>query len=107
GFTGGNVTSTDGVEGTAAASKSVDQLVTEINGNNAINTAIRASNDNGKLRIENLSTEDLTVGGHTTDTIGGNDVRKNLEQQFNDLRDQLDKFADDASFNGINLLRGD
>ena len=39
--------------------------------------------------------------------IGGNDVRKNLVKQFNDLRDQLDKFADDASFNGINLLRGD
>ena len=28
-------------------------------------------------------------------------------EQFNELRDQLDKFADDASFNGINLLRGD
>jgi flagellin len=43
----------------------------------------------------------------TTDTIGGNDVRKNLVKQFNELRDQLDKLADDASFNGINLLRGD
>ena len=43
----------------------------------------------------------------TTDTIGGNDVRKNLAKQFNELRDQLDKLADDASFNGINLLRGD
>jgi len=28
-------------------------------------------------------------------------------QQFNTLRDQLDKFADDAYFNGVNLLRGD
>ena len=46
-------------------------------------------------------------GGAGTDEIGGNDVRKNLAKQFNDLRDQLDKFADDASFNGINLLRGD
>jgi flagellin len=34
-------------------------------------------------------------------------VRKNLVKQFNELRDQLDKFSDDASFNGINLLRGD
>ena len=42
-----------------------------------------------------------------TADIGGNDVRKNLVTQFNELRDQLDKFADDASFNGINLLRGD
>ena len=34
-------------------------------------------------------------------------MRKNLVKQFNELRDQLDKLADDASFNGINLLRGD
>ena len=79
---------------------------------------IRASNDSGKLRIENLSTTDLDVDGvsasgatdgTSTDvsSIGGNTVRRNLVTQFNDLRDQLDKFADDASFNGINLLRGD
>ena len=79
-----------------------------------------ASNDNGKLRISNLSTSDLTVVGVTgggvingdlgaanTTTIGGNVVRRNLVKQYNDLRDQLNKLADDASFNGINLLRGD
>ena len=27
--------------------------------------------------------------------------------QFNEVRDQLNKLADDASFNGVNLLRGD
>ena len=43
----------------------------------------------------------------TTASIAGNDVRKNLVKQFNELRDQLDKLADDASFSGINLLRGD
>jgi flagellin-like hook-associated protein FlgL len=96
--------------------KTVDALVTEINGNTALEGKIRASNDNGKLRIENQSTSELTVTGVTSgvvdggtgeDEIGGNDVRKNLVKQFNELRDQLDKFADDASFNGINLLRGD
>ncbi len=110
-------TSTDGVEVVPGAVKTVDALVTEINNNTSINTAVRASNDGGKLRIENISTSDLTVTGVGTDgevdgtsntaTIGGNDVRANLAKQFNDLRDQLDKFADDASFNGINLLRGD
>src|SRR5690606_2841700 len=76
--------------------------------------AVRASVDNGKLRIENISTGDLKIGGTnvsvtagTNDIIGGNQVRLNLVTQFNELRDQLDKFADDASFNGINLLRGD
>ena len=97
--------------------KTVDALVQEINNNVDLEGKIRASNDNGKLRIENLSTTELTVGGITvggdldgesgTGAVGSNDVRKNLVKQFNELRDQLDKFADDASFNGINLLRGD
>jgi flagellin-like hook-associated protein FlgL len=101
----------------AGAVKTVDALVSEINGNTSLKDKVRASNDNGKLRIENLSTEELTVTGVGTDgevdgttseaAIGGNEVRKNLAKQFNELRDQLDKLADDASFNGINLLRGD
>jgi flagellin len=116
GLTSGDV-STDGVEAVTGAVKTVDALVTEINSNTSVNSAVRASNDGGKLRIENISTSDLTVTGVGTDgevdgttntaSIGGNDVRANLAKQFNDLRDQLDKFADDASFNGINLLRGD
>ena len=101
----------------AGAVKTVDALVSEINGNTSLKDKVRASNDNGKLRIENLSTEELTVTGVGADgevdgttseaAIGGNEVRKNLAKQFNELRDQLDKLADDASFNGINLLRGD
>ncbi|OEO32526.1 hypothetical protein VW23_011165 [Devosia insulae DS-56] len=103
--------------GTTAGTFSVDQLVQSINSNTALKDKVRASNDNGKLRIENLSTEALEIGGIGTDgeidgtsgtaEIGGNEVRKNLVKQFNELRDQLDKLADDASFNGINLLRGD
>ena len=111
-------TSTDGVEAVAAASKTVDELVSEINNNSALEGKIRASNDNGKLRIENQSTQDLDVDGATSagivdgtssgaNTIEGNTVRAGLADQFNELRDQLDKIADDASFNGINLLRGD
>jgi len=106
-----------GFGSTTYSSKSVDDIVTAINNTAALDGKVRASNDGGKLRIENQSTSDLTVTGvnssgavtglSTTDSIGGNDVRKNLAKQFNDLRDQLDKFADDASFNGINLLRGD
>ena len=105
-----------GFAGVAYESKSVDEIVSSVNSTAALTDKIRASNDNGKLRIENQSTADLTVTGVAsgalnglsgTDDIGGNDVRKNLVKQFNELRDQLDKFADDASFNGINLLRGD
>ncbi len=112
-----NTTSTNGVAAVTGAVKSVDALVSEINSNTSLAGKVRASNDSGKLRIENLSTESLTVTGVGTDgevdgttgtsSIGGNEVRKNLVKQFNELRDQLDKLADDASFNGINLLRGD
>jgi len=103
---------------TAGVAKSVDALVSEINNNASLEGAIRASNDNGKLRIENQSTQELDVDGVSSsgavdgastgaNTIEGNSVRAGLADQFNELRDQLDKIADDASFNGINLLRGD
>ena len=47
-----------------------------------------------------------TGGGNTT-SIGGNELRKNLIGQFNELRRQLDKLSDDASYNGVNLLKAD
>jgi flagellin-like hook-associated protein FlgL len=98
--------------------KTVDELVNEINGNPDLTGNVRASNDNGKLRIENQSTQPLSIDGTTAgnvldgsttgaSTIEGNSVRAGLADQFRELRDQLDKLADDASFNGINLLRGD
>jgi hypothetical protein len=112
-----NTTTANGIP----AVDNVDALVAAINSTTALTDKVRASNDNGKLRIENLSTADLTVGGisstgalvgtgtvgATTATTAGNTVRKNLAKQFNDLRDQLNKLSDDASFNGINLLSGD
>jgi flagellin-like hook-associated protein FlgL len=98
-------------------SKTADELVESINANAALDGKIRASNDNGKLRIENLSTQKLDIigasGGKITGAtsaradIAGNAVRADLANQFNELRDQLDKLSDDASFNGVNLLRGD
>ncbi len=102
----------------ANVAKTTDELVSEINNTTGLDGNIRASNDNGKLRIENLSTQELNVDGvsstGTTDgvstdsaAIDGNSVRGDLAKQFNELRDQLDKLSDDASFNGINLLRGD
>jgi flagellin len=104
---------------TAGAVKTVDQLVSEINANALLTNKVRASNDGGKLHIDNISTEPLTVVGASasavtglggagyTQTIGGNEVRKSLISQFNELRQQLDRLADDASYNGVNLLKGD
>jgi flagellin len=101
---------------TNTAAQTVDQIVAAINANTSLTDKVQASNDSGQIRILNESTIDLDIAGITgsvvdggagTTTIGGNQVRRNLVKQFNDLRDQLDKLADDASFNGVNLLRGD
>jgi flagellin len=110
-------TSTAGAA-TGGTVRTVDEMVTAINATTALANKVKATNDGGKLRIENLSTEALTVtgisgtdgdidGSSGTGTIGGNDVRKNLMSQFNELRRQLDKLAADASYNGINLVRAD
>ncbi|WP_137152422.1 flagellin [Devosia sp. FKR38] len=98
--------------------RTVDDLVKAVNENTSLIGKVRASNDNGKLRLENQSTQDMTITGKNgtsgkldgttgTSTVKGNSVRSGLADQFNELRDQLDKLSDDASFNGINLLRGD
>src|SRR5215207_4555576 len=65
GLTGGDV-STDGVAAIAAvpaSSKSVDQIVDLINNNSGLTNKVRASNDSGKLRIENLSTVEGNIDG--------------------------------------------
>ncbi|WP_198669716.1 flagellin [Pelagibacterium sediminicola] len=97
------------------ANKTVDELVSEIN--TQFKGQLRASNDRGMLRIENLSTTPLKVGGASGDiidgspmseaTIDGNTTRSALADQFNSLRSELDRLAEDASYNGVNLLRGD
>jgi flagellin len=104
---------------TPGSAKTVDQMVEAINSHTSLVGKVKASNDGGKLKIENLSTEELTVVGATstnlngltglanTQKIGGNEVRKSLIGQFNDLRKQLDRTAADASYNGVNLLRAD
>jgi len=112
---GATLTNTGTATGTAAV-KTVDQLVAAINTNPDLAGKVKAINDSGTLRITNLSLTELTLtgatstavdGGTGTQTIAGNTVRKGLVQQFNTLRDQLNKYATDASYNGINLLSGD
>jgi flagellin-like hook-associated protein FlgL len=102
------------VSGNGDGKWTVDEIVTAIN-NSAAKAGVKASNDNGTLRIKNLSTTDLTLAGAdglaaanaASSTIDGNATRANLVTQFNELRDQLDKLSDDAGFNGVNLLQGD
>jgi flagellin len=102
---------------TLGAAESVDQIASAINGNASLSGKVKASNNAGQLQITNLSISSLTVtgansttvtgGSAASTTIGGNTTRANLVTQFNQLKDQLDKTAQDSSFNGINLLNGD
>jgi flagellin len=113
GFSGTSVTSV----AAAGATDTVDEIVNAINSNASLAGFIKASNNAGQLQITNLSTSALTVtgispsglvaGGSGTNSIGGNSVRANLVNQFNELSDQLNKTAQDASFNGVDLLTGD
>jgi flagellin len=111
-------TTANGVAAQAARGKTVDELVSDVNNTPGLKGNVRASNDNGKLRIENMSTQVLNINGASSSgtidgvstgaaDIAGNSVRADLATQYNELRDTLDKLSDDASFNGINLLRGD
>jgi flagellin len=127
-FSGGNDASLLGYAAQASVTangangvvNTVDQLVTAINNSASLTGKVKASNDNGSLRIENIATADLTVvgadstdtinggtGGSNTQTITGNTVRGNLVTQFNNLTQQLNSIAGDSSFNGVNLLNGD
>jgi len=114
GVTGFSTTTSSAAAGNA---ESVDAIVTAINSNTSLAGNVKASNNAGQLQITNLSISALTVtgvgasgkvdGSGGTTTVAGNSVRGNLVTQFNQLKDQLDKTAQDASFNGINLLNGD
>ncbi len=103
---------------TAGAVENVDTLAAAINANASLAGKIKASNNAGQLQITNLSISSLTVtginsgtgkldGSAGTNVVLGNSVRANLVNQFNQLKDQLDKTAQDSSFNGVNLLTGD
>jgi flagellin len=118
GLAGATATTSATSTSTATTGDTVDQLVSLINSNTSLAGFVKASDNAGQLQIQNLSISALTVqgvnvstgqidGGTQTSTIGGNTVRGNLVTQFNAFRDQLDKTAQDSSFNGVNLLNGD
>lgn len=122
GFGTGNTTSSDGATEVNQV-KTVDELVTAINGSSVLAGKVRASNASGDLKLENLTESDIAVTGFDGTDITGDaadaqtlsggsgaplsTVRQSLLNQFNSLRTQLDKVASDSGYNGINLLNGD
>ena len=94
------------------------------NVNNTANLKIDASlNANGDITFVSTEAVNITIGatmngaggatlssviGHTAGTTSytANATRTNLAAQFDSLRTQIDQAAQDAGFNGINLLAG-
>ena len=86
---------------------------------NAISDVTASITDEGYLKLEATNGDDLTIAEGTntpladlgltvaTSTAATNNDRTAFATQFNELRTQIDELADDASFNGINLLDGD
>ena len=86
---------------------------------NAISDLSAFLTDDGYLSIEATNGEDLVIAEGTntpladlgltagTATAAENNDRTGFAAQFNELRSQIDQLANDAGFNGINLLDGD
>ncbi len=86
---------------------------------NAIDNISASLTDDGYLEIEATNGESLTITdgtgtlaadyGLTTGTteVAENEDRTSFATQFNELRSQINQLANDASYNGINLLDGD
>ncbi|MFO1185569.1 MAG: flagellin [Bauldia sp.] len=121
GFATSNRLSSNGVVG---AAKTIDELVTAINGNAQLTGKVKATNVAGTLSLQNQTTSSISVTGYSSGgaitgstsqsatlgagTGGGlSTVRQSLLTQFNSLRTQLNQLAADSGFNGINLLNGD
>ncbi|MGE3996141.1 MAG: flagellar hook protein, partial [Variibacter sp.] len=62
-------TSTNYAAATSGSVKTVDDLVSAINSNTSLTGKVKASNDGGKLNIQNLSTDDLSVVGATAANV--------------------------------------
>lgn len=104
---------------TNAANGQLANIVAAIDGVAGVSATVDASNnlvitaDDDSTSIE-IAFSDAGVGtalglaaGTTDPTLGSTQARTDLQQQFNDLLVQIDQLANDAHFNGNNLLRGD
>ena len=124
-FNGGtavDVTFGDGAGGTV---KTLDQLNTKLQANNQTATidstgklTISATNDYASSTLGSVASGGV-IGGTVTAALAfstasapvvdgaAQSVRSNLVKQYNDILAQITSTAQDASFNGVNLLGGD
>jgi flagellin-like hook-associated protein FlgL len=124
------------------ATSTLQDLANHINQDDTIqggivdSARVHAKVENGRLVIESLTGDDITVVasgatataqtsaaalfGTPTSTNAGppltatydapesfNTIRSSLAQQFEDLKSQMDQLIKDTGYNGVNLLNGD
>lgn len=94
------------ITGVSGVSRSGGTLTfTSAAGTRATNVTIAASTAALGTGLS-LSAQNVNASG--TGTIAtASDTRTTYQNQYNDLLDQIDTLASDASYNGINLLNGD
>jgi flagellin len=97
-----------GLSGISSASAAGTSVSINVASSNAQNTLVTGSTgSSGATEILNeLGLTAGTVQG-TAVASGNNSTRATLQGNFNALLTQIDQLAGDASFNGVNLLKGD
>jgi len=107
---------------TLAATNTVQNFLDAVN--NTVGLKVKADlSSDGKIQLEATSTNSITLGGTVSQTEANqfgldvttpgsaaagtvNAARSSFASQFNTLLTQIDKLAQDASFNGVDLIYG-
>jgi flagellin len=124
-FNGGAAVNVTFGDGTAGSVKTLDQLNVALQANNLTATldsvgklTISSTNDYASSTLGSISAGG-TIGGTVTSALAfstvqppvidtqAQSVRSNLVTQYNNILAQITTTAQDASFNGVNLLGGD
>jgi flagellin-like hook-associated protein FlgL len=97
----------------------VQQIVDAVNTTAGLNVHASLTSD-GRIQLEATGTNTIVIGGTASaaeltqfgltagTTAAGtlNQGRTNFANQYNELLNQIDKLAQDAGFNGVNLIYG-
>jgi flagellin len=124
-FNGGTAVDVTFGDGNGGTVKTLDQLNTKLQANNQTATidstgklTISSTNDYASSTLGSVASGGV-IGGTVTSALAfstasapvidasAQSVRSNLVKQYNDILAQITTTAQDASFNGVNLLGGD
>jgi flagellin-like hook-associated protein FlgL len=94
-----NAINSSGIGATASIVVDGDEAYLQVAAGGLVSLTTETATDAAKL---GLGTDDVS-----TVTGSASAQRTDLQRQFNDIRDQIEKLAKDAGYSGVNLLNGD